>query len=102
MSEKKNDMMTLAAAVAAFKLPERIAEADIPHSFTNGCDFTLELTDEHVSSREEAIDLFAGILKANPSVCHALFCGHEGEYSLNFAWRTKSCDDDETGKEKKG
>jgi len=93
MSKKNNDMMTLAAAVAAFKLPGRIAEADIPHSFTNGCELTLELTDEHVSSREEAIDLFAEILTANPTVCHALFCGHKGEYSLNFAWRTKGCDE---------
>jgi len=91
MTEKKNDMMTLAAAVAAFKLPERITGEDVPHSFTNGCDLTIELDDKHVASREEAIDLFSEILKANPSVCHALFCGRGGEYSLNFGWRTKNC-----------
>lgn len=95
MSEKKTDMITLAAAVAAFKLPERISEADIPHSFTHGCELTIELDDRHVASREEAIDLFAEILKANPSVCHALFCGRGGEYSLNFSWRTKGCDEEE-------
>lgn len=95
MKDNNNDMMTIAAAVAAFILPARISEEDVPHSFTNGCDLTVELDDRFVSSRDEAVDLFAEILKANPTVHHALFCGHDGEYSLNFGWRTKSCKEEE-------
>lgn len=89
MSDKKNDRITTAAAVAAFKLPERITTEDIPHSFSNGSALTIELDDRHVSSRDEAVDLFTEILKANPTVNHAIFRSHEGEYSFDVSWYRK-------------
>ena len=81
---KKNDMIAQVMAVAAFKLPERITTEDITHSFSNGSALTIELDDRHGSSRDEAVDLFTEILKANPTVNDARFRSHKGKYSFDF------------------
>ena len=82
---KKNDMIAQVMAVAAFKLPARITTEDIPHSFTNGSDLTVELDDRHISSHDDAVNLFAEILRLNPTVNYGTFRSHDGDYSFDFS-----------------